>query len=182
MGCAAVTSYARARETIIRICGSNADARALRLEVLAVIGRVVGFDAYAWLITDPETLVGSSPLADIPCLPVLPQLIRLKYLTALNRWTGLPCGAAALSAVAGGDLSQSLMWRNLLQRYQVSDIASSAYRDRFVWLLGIPGPVAHPGTAVRWRRHRLPYWHRRARHSGAAPQSGGNLRPVHRGG
>jgi DNA-binding CsgD family transcriptional regulator len=131
MGCVAVTSYTRARETIIRICGSNADARALRLEVLAVIGRVVRFDAYAWLITDPETSVGSSPLADVPCLPVLPQLIRLKYLTTLNRWTGLPCGAAALSAAAGGDLSQSLMWRKLLHEYQVSDIASSAYRDRF---------------------------------------------------
>jgi DNA-binding CsgD family transcriptional regulator len=131
MGCAAVTSYARARETIIRICGSNADARALRLEVLAVIGRVVGFDAYAWLITDPETSVGSSPLADVPCLPVLPQLIRLKYLTTLNRWTGLTCGAAALSAAASGDLSQSLMWRKLLHKYQVTDIASSAYRDRF---------------------------------------------------
>jgi DNA-binding NarL/FixJ family response regulator len=125
------TAYTRACETIIRICGSNADTRALRLEVLAVAGRVVGFDAYAWLITDPETSVGSSPLADVPCLPVLPQLIQLKYLTILNRWTGLPCGTVSLSEAAGGDLSRSLMWRELLHSYQVSDIASSAYRDRF---------------------------------------------------
>ena len=26
----------------------------------------VPFDAYAWLLTDPETSVGSSPLADVP--------------------------------------------------------------------------------------------------------------------
>lgn len=87
MGSAAATVYARARESITRICRADADVRALRLEVPAVIRRVVGFDAYAWLVTDPETSVRSSPLADVPCLPVLPQLIRLKYLTTLNRWT-----------------------------------------------------------------------------------------------
>jgi len=124
-------AYARARESILRICHSHADARTLRLEVLAVIRRVVGFDAYAWLITDPETSVGSSPLADVPCLPELPQLIRLKYMTSVNRWTGLPSGAVSLSAATGDDLSLSLMWRELLRRYQVRDIASSVYRDRF---------------------------------------------------
>ena len=127
----AVTSHTHARERITRICRSGADARALRLQVLAVIRRVVGFDAYAWLITDPQTSVGSSPMADVPCLPVLPQLIRLKYLTIVNRWTGLPCGAASLWTATGGELSRSLMWRELLHNYQISDIASSAYRDRF---------------------------------------------------
>ena len=29
---------------------------------------------------------GSAPLADVPCLPELPRLIRLKYLTTVNRW------------------------------------------------------------------------------------------------
>ena len=81
-------AYARARETIGRVCRGQADARTLRLEVLDVIRRVTGFDAYAWLLTDPETSVGSSPLADVPCLPQLPQLIRLKCLTTVNRWTG----------------------------------------------------------------------------------------------
>jgi DNA-binding CsgD family transcriptional regulator len=128
MSSATAIARMRARESILRICRSGADARALRLEVLAVIRRVVGFDAYAWLITDPETSVGSSPLADVPCLP---KLIRLKYLTSVNRWTSLPCGAASLSGATGGDLPQSLMWRELLCRYQVSDIASSVYRDRF---------------------------------------------------
>ena len=74
MGSAA--AYARARETIVRICRGEADTRTLRLEVLDAIRRAVGFDAYAWLLTDPETSVGSSPLADVPCLPQLPQLIR----------------------------------------------------------------------------------------------------------
>ena len=33
--------------------------------------------------------------------------------------------------MTAGALSQSLMWRELLCRYQVTDIASSVYRDRF---------------------------------------------------
>jgi DNA-binding CsgD family transcriptional regulator len=35
------------------------------LEVLAVLRRVIGFDAYVWLVTDPETSVGSAPLARV---------------------------------------------------------------------------------------------------------------------
>jgi DNA-binding CsgD family transcriptional regulator len=124
-------AYARARETVLRICRGEADARTLRLEVLDAIRRATGFDAYAWLLTDPETSVGSSPLADVPCLPRLPQLIRLKYLTTVNRWTGLPSAVASLCGATGGALSQSLMWRELLCRYGVTDIASSVYRDRF---------------------------------------------------
>jgi len=31
----------------------------LRLEALDAIRRAVSFDAYAWLLTDPETSVGS---------------------------------------------------------------------------------------------------------------------------
>ena len=95
-----VTGYARARDRIAQLCRSGTDARTFRLEALAIIGQVVGFDAYAWLITDPETSVGSSPLAAVPCLPELPQAIRLKYLTAVNRWTGLPCGAVMPGGVA----------------------------------------------------------------------------------
>ena len=103
----------------------------MRLELLAAIRRAISFDAYAWLVTDPETSVGTSPLADVPCLPELPKLIRLKYLTPVNRWSRLIGGAALLSASTGGDLSTSLVWREMLQDYGVTDIASSVYRDRF---------------------------------------------------
>jgi DNA-binding CsgD family transcriptional regulator len=156
--------YARARESIARICRGEADPRTLRLEALDAIRRAVGFDAYAWLLTDPETSVGSSPLADVPCLPQLPRLIRLKYATSVNRWTGLP-SAASLHGATGGALSRSLMWRELLGRYQVTDIASSVYRDRFgcwgfldLWRIDAPaftgadieflGHIAGPVTAA----------------------------------
>jgi len=159
------SAYARSRETIMRICHGEADVRMLQLVALDAIRRAVSFDAYAWLLTDPETSVGSSPLADVPCLPQLPQLIRLKYATAVNRWTRLPSGAASLHGTTGGSLSLSLMWRELLSQYQVTDIASSVYRDRFgcwgfldLWRTGAPaftaadieflGHIAGPVTAA----------------------------------
>ena len=128
---AGTTTRARARAQILQLCEGGADARSLRLEVLAVLRRVIGFDAYVWLVTDPETSVGSAPLADVPCLPELPRLIRLKYLTTVNRWTSMITPVASLLQATGGDPARSLLWRDLLCRYQVRDIATSVYRDRF---------------------------------------------------
>jgi DNA-binding CsgD family transcriptional regulator len=125
-------SQARSGQRVAELCASAADARELRLDVLGELRRAIGFDAYAWLLTDPETWVGSAPLADVPCLPELPALIRLKYLTPVNRWTALAAGrAATLQQATGGDLSLSLMWRELLHRYGICDVLSVAFTDRF---------------------------------------------------
>ena len=82
-------------------------------------------------LTDPETSVGSSPLADVPWLSELPYSIRLKYLTDVNRWTRLEATVGLLGEVTGGELSRSLMWRELLHRYDVADAASLVFRDAF---------------------------------------------------
>ncbi len=115
----------------MRLCGSLVDARTLRLELLEELNQIVPFDAYAWLLTDPQTSVGSSPLANVPCLPELPRLIRLKYLTQVNRWTQLRSPVALLAEVTGGDLSRSLVWRELLHRYDIVDVASVVFRDGY---------------------------------------------------
>jgi DNA-binding CsgD family transcriptional regulator len=109
----------------MQICDPAADARTLRLRLLDEIREAIGFDAYAWLLTDPQTSVGSAPLADVPCLPELPRLIRLKYLTDINRWTTLRSPPVALlREVTAGDLSRSLLWRDLLAGYDIADVAS----------------------------------------------------------
>ena len=46
---------------------------------MAEVRRVMPFDAYVFMLTDPVTRVGSSPLADVPMLP----------------WPRLPCWQAA---------------------------------------------------------------------------------------
>ncbi len=142
-------ALARSRASIVRICGSATDARELRLLLVDEICRAVPFDAYAWLLTDPETAVGSSPLAAVPCLPELPNLIRLKYLTDLNRWTALAGPVALLGKTSGGELSRSLVWRELLHRYGVVDVASVVFTDQFgcwgfldLWRAGGAEPFA----------------------------------------
>ncbi len=106
------------------------DERAARAEQVETLRRTVGFDAYAWVLTDPLTAVGSSPLADAPCLPELPRLIRLKYLTPVNRWTGLDPPVATLRSATGDDRAKSLVWRELQSSYDVGDVASLVFRDR----------------------------------------------------
>jgi len=118
-------------ERVIRACASHDDARSLRLAVLEEIRRIVGFDAYAWLLTDPDTEVGAAPLADVPCLPELPRLIRLKYLTTVNRWTLLNAPVGFLRTATGDQPERSLVWREMLASYGVGDIASLVFRDRF---------------------------------------------------
>jgi DNA-binding CsgD family transcriptional regulator len=119
-------------ERVRRICATEANARTLRLRLVTELRRALGFDAYAWVLTDPETEVGCAPLADVPCLPELSQLIRLRYLTALNRWTGLTDPPVALlSQATGGHLGRSLLWRELLCRFDVTDVASVVFRDGY---------------------------------------------------
>ena len=95
---------------------------------------MIDFDAYVWLLTDPVTTVGAAPLADVPCLPELPALIKAKYATPVNRWTALrhPAGhSAGCTDAVDGDLARSLVWREVMSRYAVGDVASVVFADQF---------------------------------------------------
>lgn len=114
-----------------RVCDRHTTERALRVELAETLRSAAPFEDFAWLLTDPETSVGSAPLADVRCLPQLPTLIRLRYQSAVNRWTALESPAVSLSAATGGDLAQSLVWRELLDGHGVGDIATIVFTDQF---------------------------------------------------
>ena len=119
-------------DRIERICGRDLDERALRVALLEVIRAQVACDAYAWVLTDPETLVGSAPLAETPSLADLPALIRFKYLTTVNRWTALAPGmAVTLLGATAGDRSQSRLWGELLSGYGIDDVVSTVFSDAY---------------------------------------------------
>jgi DNA-binding CsgD family transcriptional regulator len=134
---ATTTAHRVAREQIDRLCASGGDATRLRVAALDAIRKVVAFDAHVWLLTDPATTVGSAPLAEVPSLPELPLTIRLKYLTEVNRWTRLSASGSAtgtLLGATGGDPARSPLWRDVLSRYGVSDVASVVFANRYgVW-------------------------------------------------
>jgi DNA-binding CsgD family transcriptional regulator len=117
--------------SVAELCERIHDARQLRLALLQELRRLVPFDAFAWLLTDPSSEVGAAPIADVPCLPDLPRLIRLKYSTEINRWTQQTEPVARLHAVTGAQPEQSLVWRELLTDHDVSDVASIVFRDPF---------------------------------------------------
>ena len=103
----------------------------LRSEILRELRRQFDFDAHVWLVTDPVTSVGCSPLADVP-VDDLPALIRLKYLTEVNRWTQMASGAQrarSLMEATGGNLEASVLWREMLRDYDVVDMASIVFAD-----------------------------------------------------
>jgi len=102
------------------------DSRVLRAELLARLRRVVAFDWYAWVLTDPTTSVGVDPLAEIPDPSAIPATIRLRYLTSLNRWTTLEH-----PATLGSRAPQSRLWREQQAQYGVVDVATVPLRDRY---------------------------------------------------
>ena len=125
---------ARLYAALEHIAFTGEDDRALRARLLDVIEAYIPFDAYAFLLTDPVTSVGCSPVAETPNLPALPDLIRLKYLTPVNRWTALPAnGCASLQQATGGRLEASLLWREHLAGLGIVDVVSVVFRDRFGW-------------------------------------------------
>ena len=69
------TSWALSRslERIGQLCRDVPDDRELRRGVLAELGRMVPFSAFAWPLADPGSATGTSPMARIPC-PAAPTV------------------------------------------------------------------------------------------------------------
>ncbi len=110
---------------------TTGDDRTLRREVLDRIRAEVPSDFYAFVLTDPLTAVGTSPLAEVPDLADLPRVIRLKYGTAPGRWTTLPDpGCTTLVAATGGALAESRQWREALRQHGVTDVLLCRFLDR----------------------------------------------------
>ena len=127
-----VSGFAWAHDRVVRLCESSSGVDDLRARLLGELQRVVGFDFHAWLLTDPETSVGTSPLAEVPRLPELPRLVRLTYLSRLNRWTTLDAVASIRSGRADGDDDRhgEEGWTRHVAYLGAVDVASAVFRDR----------------------------------------------------
>ncbi|WP_277211242.1 helix-turn-helix transcriptional regulator [Isoptericola croceus] len=134
---------------IERLCSAEMRDRPLRAALVEAIGGLVPFDAHVFLLTDPVTCVGASPLASIPgqSFDRLPELIKARYLSRGNRWSTID-GVAALAAAqprADGD-----QWWRIVRELGGVDVATLVFADQFgcwgfldVWRLSGP-PFSRP--------------------------------------
>ncbi|MEZ5080520.1 MAG: LuxR C-terminal-related transcriptional regulator [Thermoleophilia bacterium] len=128
-------AQARVPNRLIEICATvaDADSRALRARLLDALRPYVPFDAHVWVLTDPETSVGTAPLAQVP-VPLfaqLPDLVRAKYLSTVNRWTTLGESVATLDGRPMElDTDPGDSWTHLLHMHGITDVASMAFSDR----------------------------------------------------
>jgi DNA-binding CsgD family transcriptional regulator len=113
-------------------CAQPLPAKALREGVLSRLGERMTWDGHVFCLCDPLTRVLTSPLADVPVLPWprLPELVRWRYLTEVNRVDSLR-DTGARSLLGSGEPGRSLMWRHVQRELGVVDVASVAFADRF---------------------------------------------------
>jgi len=102
------------------------DDRTLRRHVVEQLRRTVPFDAFAWLLTDPDTTVGTAPLAEVPCLDRLSHAVALRY-TSGRRWT------VDLPGVPYRPVRPGSAFAHFLAAYGTYDVVSIAFADRFGW-------------------------------------------------
>lgn len=108
-------------------------AKEFREQVLGVVRHTMPFAGHVFALTDPVTRVSTSPHADVPTLPWerLPELIRWRYLTRINRVDTLPAGRASSLRSATRSLEESLVWRHVQRDLGVTDTASITFGDRY---------------------------------------------------
>jgi len=108
------------------------DERELRMALLEDLRALVRFDFHVWLLVDPETEVGTAPLATVPepLVTNLPTAIRCRYLTELNRWDTM-ASIESLDRATGDHRELSLFHREVLEPSGVGDVASVCFRDVF---------------------------------------------------
>lgn len=114
-------------------CAEQLPAKALQVRILDLLRPHVPYDGHVFALTDPATQVGTSPHADVPMLPWerLPETIRWRYLTLLNRVDTLVGQPAASLQLSAGGPAGSQLWQQVLREVGVQDTATVAFADRY---------------------------------------------------
>jgi DNA-binding CsgD family transcriptional regulator len=114
-------------------CRRPVSAKALRQGLLALVRARIPLEGYVFPLTDPVTKVATAPLADVPMLPWprLPEAIRWRYLTLVNRSDTL-LGSPARSLLGSTESpAESPLWCHVQRELGVVDTAMVTFGDRY---------------------------------------------------
>jgi DNA-binding CsgD family transcriptional regulator len=123
----------RCRERLEALSGARLDADAARRAAIEELRRAVGFDRWCWPLTDPDSALSTSGIAEVDFWPSLARMVALEEhgdVTAKPDLAVGPRASVALSAATGGDLARSRRWRECLAPYGIGDQLMTACRDR----------------------------------------------------
>src|SRR5215211_8847756 len=123
----------RTRELLERLSESGLDRDSLRLEAIAELQCVIGFDRWCWPLADPETLLPGSGLAEHDFGPAVPRSLELEYsggdFAAKHVLARRANSAGSLSGETGGELARSPRWDEVMRPVGIGDVAAVACRD-----------------------------------------------------
>jgi DNA-binding CsgD family transcriptional regulator len=130
-------SRVRSTDDLLRrvetVCRADLSAKVLRERLLALVRQRIPYDGHVFALTDPVTKVATAPHADVPMLPWprLPEIIRWRYLTEVNRADRLLGKPAASLLTATGPPEESHVWAHVQRGLGVVDTAMVAFGDRY---------------------------------------------------
>jgi DNA-binding CsgD family transcriptional regulator len=115
------------------VCRSDLSAKALRERLLGLLRPQVPYDGHVFALTDPVTMIATAPHADVPMLPWerLPETIRWRYLSLVNRADTLLGRPASSLLTATGSPAESAVWAHVQRDLGVVDTAMVAFGDRY---------------------------------------------------
>jgi DNA-binding CsgD family transcriptional regulator len=114
-------------------CRSDLSAKALRERLLALVRPRIPYDGHVFAFTDPVTKIATAPHADVPMLPWerLPEVIRWRYLSLVNRADTLIGRPASSLLTATRTPEESLVWLHVQRDLGVVDTAMVAFGDKY---------------------------------------------------
>jgi DNA-binding CsgD family transcriptional regulator len=126
---------ARCRERLERLSESTLDCESIQREAIADLRRVIGFDRWCWIGSDPEALIPLSGIAEHDYGPGVARALELEYsgsdFAAMDAVARRANPTGRLSAETAGDLARSPRWDEVLRPVGIGDEAVVACRDAF---------------------------------------------------
>jgi len=115
------------------LAASSVSSMELRLEVIDVLRRTIGFDRWCWPLADPAAALHLTGIGELDNWQALPRMILLEQ--TCDHFNAMPVLAqsrhlgSTLSGATGGDLARSVRWDEAMRPFGIGDELRVALAD-----------------------------------------------------